>query len=140
MKSFNIKKLIHFSSIGAVGFVVDATIMYLLKNFIGLYPAKLASFFCAVLVTWLLNRILTFRHQPSGLKATREFIRYFSLMVFGGIMNYGAFWLSTYSFPIIYEHPILGVAIGSLAGLAFNYFSANFFIFKKTSNLDKTLL
>lgn len=121
-----------FSIVGTLGFIVDAGILYALKDSIGLYFAKLFSFFCAVIVTWLLNRFLTFKRRPSGMTLSSEFARYFSLMIFGGIINYLSFWISTSLSTIIYDYPIIGVAIGSFAGLIFNYISTKKFIFKNS--------
>ncbi|WP_182858939.1 GtrA family protein [Klebsiella pneumoniae] len=83
-----------FGIVGGVGFIVDAAVMYALKTFMGVYLAKIISFFCAVFVTYLLNRIFTFKEKTSGLTNREEFSRYLLLMLLGGVINYTAFYLS----------------------------------------------
>jgi putative flippase GtrA len=121
-----------FGIVGVVGFIFDAGILYALRGEIGLYPAKLVSFFIAVFITWILNRALTFKHRPSGISPRREFSQYFILMIGGGVVNYTIFWLSTSFSYIIMQYPVLGVALGSLSGMVFNYISAKTMIFKKS--------
>ncbi|MEA9393432.1 GtrA family protein [Acerihabitans sp. TG2] len=124
--------VIIFGIVGVVGFVFDAGVLYALKGQIGVYPAKLVSFVVAVVVTWLLNRWITFRRSRSGMRLWREFTQYFVLMIAGGTVNYLAFWISTRYSPTIMAFPVIGVAIGSLCGMVFNYTSAKLFVFKKT--------
>ncbi len=135
MKSLSIPFLLNvamFGVVGVVGFVFDAGVLYALKGTIGLYPAKLVSFIVAVFVTWLLNRMLTFKKSPSGMNLRREFSQYFLLMIAGGVVNYLAFWISTTFSHTVLAYPVIGVAIGSLCGMVFNYTSAKLFVFKKT--------
>lgn len=121
-----------FSIVGCIGFIVDAATMYALKLFLSIYFAKMISFFCAVFVTWLLNRIFTFKEKTSGLNSRNEFGRYFLLMLFGGVINYMAFYLSVTFIPFIYTYPVFGVAIGSLAGMIFNYVTSSRLIYKNS--------
>lgn len=120
-----------FGMVGVVGFIVDSGVMYTLKIFVSIYFAKVISFFCAVIVTWLLNKYFTFRHRKSGLNKKSEFSRYFSFMIVGGAINYLAFYLSITLSSFIYAFPIFGVMIGSLAGMIFNYMSSSRFIYHK---------
>lgn len=134
LKSISLPFLLNvvmFGVVGVVGFVFDAGVLYALKGEIGIYPAKLVSFVVAVIVTWLLNRWLTFKDRPSGMNLRQEFTQYFMLMIAGGVVNYLAFWLSTRYSPTIMAFPIIGVAIGSLCGMVFNYTSAKLLVFKK---------
>lgn len=122
--------IVKFSIVGCIGFIVDAVTMYALKIFLSIYFAKMISFFCAVFVTWLLNRIFTFKEKASGLNNRNEFGRYFLLMLLGGVINYTAFYLSVTSIPFIYTYPVFGVAIGSLTGMVFNYITSSRLIYK----------
>lgn len=124
--------IVKFSVVGGVGFIVDAAVMYALKVFVGIYFAKMISFFCAVFVTWLLNRIFTFKGKTSGLNNRDEFSRYLLLMLLGGTINYAAFYLSITFSPFIYTYPIFGVAIGSLTGMIFNYITSSRLIYKNS--------
>ncbi|TKU10955.1 GtrA family protein [Citrobacter sp. wls829] len=121
-----------FGIVGGVGFIVDAAVMYALKTFTGVYVAKIISFFCAVFVTYLLNRIFTFKEKASGLTNREEFSRYLLLMLLGGVINYTAFYLSVTFSSFIYTYPIFGVAIGSLTGMVFNYITSSRLIYKNS--------
>lgn len=123
-----------FGIVGTIGFIFDAGVLYALKDQLGIYPAKLVSFIVAVFVTWLLNRLLTFKDRASGMSLKWEFSHYFMLMIVGGGVNYLTFWLSMSYSQTVMAFPIIGVALGSLCGMVFNYASAKLFIFQKQSN------
>jgi putative flippase GtrA len=60
------KELLRFAIAGTVGFVVDAGVLYLVKDSLGYYLGRALSFFLAVFCTWLLNRQFTFHQKASG--------------------------------------------------------------------------
>lgn len=124
------KKLILFAFVGVAGFIVDALVLYLLKDFLGLYIARLISFLAAVFATWLLNRKLTFRSMSSSLNKKREFLNYLFFMLFGGVVNYIAYSIAVYNSSWIAQYPVVAVAIGSLCGLAVNFTTSSLFVFK----------
>jgi len=123
-------QVLGFALAGVAGFLVDAAVLYLLKGALGLYGARVASFLAAVLATWLINRRLAFGTRPSGLPPWREFLRYLSAMLAGGAVNYAAYALAVVALPVVSDHPVIGVGLGSLAGLAVNFFLARRFVFK----------
>lgn len=126
-----LRELVLFGIAGVIGFVVDAGVLYLLKDALGLYAGRLVSFVCAVLATWILNRHLTFRQRASGLSIAREFSRYFISMLGGGTVNYLSYAVLVYFVAAIASQPVWGVAVGSLAGMMVNYLLAKFFVFRK---------
>jgi putative flippase GtrA len=117
-------QLLSFAGIGVIGFAVDALTLTLLKGLLGLYGARVVSFLCAVLATWWLNRSITFGQGASGLSAGREFGGYLMLMLVGGAVNglLYAWLVSTHT--VVRAHPVLGVAAGSLAGMAINFLTS----------------
>ena len=128
-----LKKFIFFGVAGVIGFAVDTQILYLLKTSMGLYGARVASFVCAVFVTWNFNRLITFRHFDSGLKKRNEFFAYFLLMLGGGFVNYLVYAvLVTYSAGAS-QSPIIAVAAGSLSGMIVNYFSS-LYLYRHSDN------
>ncbi|WP_264289067.1 GtrA family protein [Duffyella gerundensis] len=68
-----------FALVGIAGFIVDALVLYLFKDFLGLYISRLISFLAAVVATWVLNRQLTFRQMSSSLTKKKEFAHYLFL-------------------------------------------------------------
>lgn len=124
-----LRELVLFGVAGAVGFVVDAGVLYLLKPFLGLYIGRLVSFVCAALTTWVINRRLTFNRRASGLTLRQEFMRYLGLMLGGGVVNYTSYALLVYFVDFVARQPVWGVAVGSCAGMLVNWLLARYFIF-----------
>ncbi len=125
-----LRELVLFGFAGVMGFIADTGVLYLLKPALGLYYGRLISFICAVVVTWLINRHLTFVKRASGLSLWREFSRYFGLMLGGGLVNYATYALLVSFFEAIASQPVWGVAAGSCTGMLVNYLSAKFLVFR----------
>lgn len=134
LRTFPFRELAWFGVSGVVGFVVDVAVLYAVKGLFGPYLARLASFFAAVLATWLVNRSVTFKARPSGMSLFGEFARYFTLMIGGGLVNYGVFALLVFQYAFVKEQPVWGVAGGSLVGMAFNYLSSRKMVFRQASS------
>lgn len=121
---------IFFGFVGAIGFLVDVAVLYSLAGLIGLFYGRAVSFLAAVLATWLLNRRWTFRHRSSGLASSREFAVYLALMLVGGAVNYSVYvWLVVF-YQLALQHPVIGVAVGSLAGMLINFLASRFILFR----------
>lgn len=119
-----------FCIAGVIGFVVDAGIVQALVVVGGFDPylSRVVSFLCAMTTTWLFNRRYTFvasRDESLG----REWLRYFIAMLGGLAVNYGIYAALVYSLPLVRIWPVLGVAAGSVAGLAVNYASSRYWVF-----------
>lgn len=125
-----LSQLFWFSVSGILGLLIDTTVLYALKSSLGLYQARLISFLCAVIATWLLNRSITFRAHRSKHSIKKEFFIYLGLMVAGGLVNYGLYaWLIMH-YAIIATYPVLGVAAGSLAGMLVNLCTSRHILFR----------
>lgn len=125
-----LREILLFGCVGAAGFLVDTAVLYLLRGWLGPLAARIPSFLSAVFSTWWLNRRITFRARPSGLDAHRELGRYLLLMLFGGAVNYGVYAAMLWSLPLVGRHPVLGVAGGSLAGMAVNLATSRLLLFR----------
>lgn len=123
-------ELLYFSMSGIFGFIVDSSILYALKIEFGLYVARLVSFFCAVMVTWYFNRVFTYRNRFSNTKIGKEISSYFLLMLIGGAINYGVYVIAVSQFDLISMHPIIAVALGSIAGMLVNWITSRTLLFK----------
>jgi putative flippase GtrA len=119
-----------FGVAGILGFVTDTVVLYILKDFFGLYVARLVSFLFAVNVTWLFNRFATFRTRRSNRPAMMELLIYFCLMLIGGIANYSVYAVLVYKNAQVSMYPVLGVAVGSLAGMSVNFILSRSVLFK----------
>lgn len=131
MKKISLE-IFKFAIVGTLGFLVDASILYALKNVFGLFYSRIISFTFAVFTTWLLNRSFTFSRK-NKLRGSPwlELIYYSTLMLIGGFIN-----ITSYSYLLLVsdtvnKYPIIGVAVGSIAGMMFNFLSSKFFIYSK---------
>ena len=125
------RELFLFGLIGVLAFAVDVGVLYLLKSALGVYWGRAVSFFCAVFVTWLLNRNLTFGKRVSDLSLLAEFLRYVAVMLGGGGVNFLVYAGLVTIFEIVARQPFWGVAAGSCAGLLVNFWFSRLFIFKR---------
>ena len=126
---------------GVLGFLVDASVLYLGAPWLGWYGARALSFWAAATTTWWFNRRYTFTDaQPAnGTRAVwRQYLAYLATMLVGGVVNYLAYVAVLQAAPWL-THPTLlallplaGVAVGSACGLVVNFASARWLIFRKT--------
>lgn len=115
-----------FCIVGVIGFVVDAGVFQLFFAYlhVGPFLARIPSFAAAASITWILNRHFTFRVKHQSSRA--EWLLYTVAMLLGATMNYGAFALSVTHWSTVHSYPMLGIAIGSIAGLLMNFMSSRF--------------
>ncbi len=120
-----------FGVAGTLGFIVDAGLAQIL--IIGLsanfYLARLLSFLCAVATTYSFNRRYTFADRVNG-KRPGERRRYLVAMTAGFCLNYGTYAVLGFYYPFFHQWPILAILAGSFAGLAINYTSARYWVFR----------
>ncbi len=126
------RQFISFALVGVAGLVVDLGVLYLLQPTFGWYVARVLSFMAAVTTTWALNRQFTFADRHSGQSIVREYARYLLTMLAGAAVNYAVYVLTLHWLGDSLGRlaPGLGVAFGSVAGMALNFLSARFLVFK----------
>lgn len=120
---------LRFSIIGTLGLLADSSVLYLILAFgADTMTARLVSFLCAVLVTWQLNRRMTF-NTPTQQGLMREGVRYLLAMSIGGVFNLMTYIAIIRILPNQWWVPALGVATGSIVGLLINYLMAKNWVF-----------
>jgi putative flippase GtrA len=124
------RRFFSFALVGIIGFLIDAGVLTLVHPWIGPYYGRLLSFALAVVATWLCNRTLTFADRRGEVPLLREFGAYFVAMAAGGAVNLVVYTLLVTFVAPVAAMPVLGVAAGSLAGLAVNFVLAHFFVFR----------
>ena len=128
------QQIARFLVAGAVGFIVDAGVLYLgLLVGLGYFAGRALSFLCAVWTTWKINRHYTFASTRRTSSVWTEWWRYLVAMSAGGSINY-----AVYSCVVIFVRatvwlPVCAIALGSVAGLAVNFVSAKWWVFKRNS-------
>ncbi|WP_286262113.1 GtrA family protein [Thalassotalea atypica] len=115
-----------FAVVGGVGFVVDASIFYILITSLILpYPvARSASFLCAMLCTWLGNRYFTFT-DASRANSKHQLAKHCCCASFSFLFNYSIFQI------LLFAESPLSVAFiaGILVGMVCNYYVSKKVVF-----------
>ncbi|HET6198461.1 MAG TPA: GtrA family protein [Acetobacteraceae bacterium] len=109
-----------FGSVGVAGFVVDTATVYALRHALGLYGAGMAAYLVAASVTWILNRLWTFRGQGTG-PVHRQWARFLAVNMSGFVLNRGTYALLVTFVPLCAEQPVYAVAAGAVAGMFVNF-------------------
>lgn len=119
------QRFLRFVAVGAIGFVMDAGLTYLLTRY-GVSPvlARAPAIAVAILTTWLLNRMLTFRIEEPG--TIEELARYFAVAVLSGVLNFAVYSVLV----LVGTSPVLAVAIATLLLMFFSFFGYKVFAFK----------
>lgn len=120
-----------FCVVGGVGFVVDAGVLYALVGLAKLdhFTARLCSFLVAVLATWTLNRLWTFRAH-AGRNHAKEAGLYFLVQGAGGAVNIATYSLAIAVMPVLERWLVLPLALGTAAGLMINFLGSKHIAFK----------
>lgn len=125
-------QFIKFGMVGTLGFLVDAGILYGCMFLFGMgpYSGRVVSFLTGVTVTWLCNRNFTFHDKKNNDALHVQWSKFFVVCLGGFVFNYGSYALLIANSPLVEAHPILGVAVGSLIGMFFNFFAAKHLVFR----------
>ncbi|MFM9927536.1 GtrA family protein [Variovorax sp. H27-G14] len=123
------REFLSFAVVGVAGLVVDVVVLYLLAPLLGWYVARGLSFLAAATATWALNRRYTFAERRSDVPVLREYLGYLVTMLGGAAVNYSAYVLVLHWVTGAWA-PAAGVALGSCAGLALNFLSARYLVFR----------
>jgi len=118
-----------FCLVGAVGFLVDAGLLMALIEAGALEPIPARVVSILVAVTWLLNRLLTFRSDDP--RYLFEWSRYALINGIGALVNYGCYVACLLLIPGI--SPLLALAVGSAVALIVNYLGSRHFVFWQDS-------
>lgn len=120
------RQFLAFCAVGTVGFLVDVTLLHALAPWLGWHAGRVLSFLGAATATWILNRAFTFRMTAENAvySAWQQYWRYLVAMLGGALVNYLAYALTLHWSTAPWS-PTVGVALGSIAGLAVNFISAH---------------
>jgi putative flippase GtrA len=128
--SLTSRQFVGFALIGVVAFLVDSAVLYATLPLFGnrFAVARVLSWFCAVSFTWALNYQWTFRYRARSLPL--NWLKYVLANLLGGLVNYGASIASVAFSPVARSHPVVAVAMGSIAGLFFNFVTSKALVFR----------
>ena len=109
-----------FGTVGMVGFLVDTATVYALRRALGLYGAGMAAYVVAATVTWILNRVWTFRGLGSG-PVHHQWARFLVVNLGGFVLNRGTYALLVTFVALCAEQPVYAVGAGAIAGMFLNF-------------------
>ncbi|MGM0534620.1 MAG: GtrA family protein [Pseudomonadota bacterium] len=145
-----IKRLIHSSSSNATFLrfaivacsisAIDISVLYGLHEGyqVNVFLARVVSYFLAMTAGYFLNRHFTFWHHQRFRHLLTDLFRFYSVFAVGGMLNYGIF-----ASVVALGHqlglepgatfllPLLGVWLGGLAGMGFNYIVSHKLVFRQ---------
>jgi putative flippase GtrA len=126
------RELRRFLGVGAIGFVVDASVLTALVDVWDQdpYRARGLSFATAVTVTWYLNRHWAFAPRANQRKTT-EYARYVAVQLTGALINLGIYAACLHISNLMRSYPVLPLAAGAATALAFNYLGAKHLVFTR---------
>lgn len=125
-----LRQFFKFGIVGVVGFAVDNAMLYFGIDVLclGHVVAGFFSFPFAVTITWIGNRLFTFRHAPHA-EAAQQLAKFTLVCAIGLIFNRGTYSLLVSHIAVVYDHPWLGLLAGTGAGMFFNFFAAKRHVF-----------
>jgi putative flippase GtrA len=109
-----------FGTVGTAGFLVDTATVYALRRSLGLYGAGMAAYVVAATVTWILNRLWTFRGLGSG-PMHHQWARFLVVNLGGLVLNRGTYALLVTFVALAAEQPVYATAAGAIAGMFVNF-------------------
>jgi putative flippase GtrA len=122
-------EFIRFGGVGAVGLMVSIAIVYAVRGLIGLYAGGLVAWAVAATVTWLLNRVWTFRER-STIPFHRQWVLFLGTSLIGFTLYYATYaTLVTYS-SICSKEPVAAVSAGAMAGMFVNFTLSRRLVFR----------
>jgi putative flippase GtrA len=126
-----VAEIFSFTVIGAAGFVVDTSVLYAaLYLGLGLYAGRGVSYLAAVTFTWALNSRYTFEQRATASRF-RQWRRFAVSQLSGAVVNLGVYASLVQMSRYCADHPVIGVAVGSLMGLMANYLAARRYVFEQ---------
>jgi putative flippase GtrA len=114
---------LRFVFVGGIGFVVDAGMLAFLVHGQAWnpIPARLLSFSFALIVTWGLNRRVTFPGRGRENKL-RNFQLYFAISLLGFWINFGLYVILLEMSSVVKQYPLLAVFPSAAVAAIFTYF------------------
>ncbi|MBP1851257.1 GtrA family protein [Rhizobium halophytocola] len=123
------KRLLRFSLVGGVGFIVDAGTLAILLHFtpLGPYVSRAIAIAFAVCATWQLNRRFTFGASRHSL--IREGFRYGSVGLTSSLVNYLIYAGVVFTYPEV--NPLAAMVLSSASAMLFSFFGYSRFVFRR---------
>jgi putative flippase GtrA len=128
-----LREMVGFGLVGTVGFATDATLFLALTQGLAVppLPARALAFVPATAVTWLLNRHFVFRTHAGLHRKRDEYARHLATQSLGIAINFACFYAALRAGLGRHSAQLVPLAIGSLAGMGFNYLGSRGFVYRR---------
>jgi len=126
-----LNEFLRFGAVGVVGLLADMAALIVATKLLhlDLYSGRVFSYLIAATTTWALNRRFTFAADPQT-SAFKQWAKFIAANAIGGIVNYAVYAAIVTFTALGSAWPLLGVAAGSIAGIAFNFTVSKRWVFK----------
>jgi len=128
-----LQSFLSFGVVGAIGFLVDATVLYLSMGYLGPFYGRCVSLFCSMTTTWLINRNITFVDSRRHYTKWVEGAIYMAIMLVGASINFLIYAWLVLSNELAQSYPIFGIAVGSGIALVWNFSIAKILLYRTRS-------
>ncbi|MEM1223360.1 MAG: GtrA family protein [Verrucomicrobiota bacterium] len=126
-----------FAGVGVTISLIDAGGLYILMSLgINAYIARIFSYTASMTAGYLLNRYITFHHLETGRALWHSLVRHYSVHSVGGALNFTVFSMILLlgqnmggQIAASATLPLVGVWIGGMFGLCFNFFFSKKLVF-----------
>ena len=122
-------QFIRFAIVGAAGFIANVSAVYLARGLLGLYAVGMVGWLFAATLTWVLNRVWTFKGRGSGVPPHRQWALFLAVNLVGFVLYYGTYVVLVANSSFVAAQPITAVFAGMLAGVAANFVLSRSFVF-----------
>ena len=124
------RQFLWFLVVGTIGFIIDAGLTYALTSLLGFHPvaARIPAIMIAVLVTFLLNKYLTFQAQEQSF--AKSFAAYIASNAAAQGFNFSIYSALVLLIPAFTANPVAAVAAGSISAMALSFTLSKYWVFK----------
>lgn len=130
------RSVIRFLCVGGIGFIIDASFLFLLGIYIPYSIARGLSFWIAASSNWWLNRNYTFvnsnvlkREGEHG--KLRQWLAFLSASCIGFIPSWLCYFLLLEHTLWAINYPVFAIVPGILSGMIINYLLAKHWVFNR---------
>jgi putative flippase GtrA len=122
-------QFLKFGTVGTLGWIADTATVYSLRHWLGLYGAGAAAYLVGASVTWLFNRIWTFRGLGQS-PMHRQWARFLMVNLAGFTLNRGTYAVLVTFVPLCAQQPVFATAAGAIAGMFMNFGLSRTMVFR----------
>lgn len=125
------QQMLWFLVVGSIGFMIDGGGLFVLTEFFDWSPitARVVSMPLAILVTFLMNRYLTFKAK--NLPWVRAVVTYITANAVSQGINFGLYTLLVLAFAVLYQEPMVALVMSSAVAMVFSFLLSKYWVFKQ---------